>query len=754
MQMTSVFFEFASKVSKGARPVAGDEVNSVFSRPDLQNCLLLAMIPIVMSIINSSWLYTQIGWLDPWYNVGYFLHYDDPQFLNSYYKVARLSWIIPGFVTYDIFQAIVAGYILHMGCLVVSTLFFYLTVTQLFGPIIAFATAACFVIFVPFHGSGVWDYQNAPAGAYYIMAFYLLTLALTSKKTRTLLIGAGAAYAAAVHASTSFVNMAAVLAVHFLVMYRHQFAQLPSWRSILGTGLWFLSGAVILTTLLGVVNLAVGRDFLFFNVLLEFVISRVQDSRSQAQWWLPWSNQWYLQIPYLRYLSLIVAVFIGCTISVILAIARGRANAIALSLQAEYLFIGILWLIWQSLGHTALQPDYFAYPIYPVMFFAIAGIAANWQGTGSRSQNTILYYAFLAVIVLIALPFPFVSITLLEWTRPHVGFVLIALPLLVVGLFTSSKGRSAVILAAVFAFSAMNGFAAAATEHIMDLYRWRSPCSEGGSVTAELVESNIFLTRFVPHPENLFVWWNQTEVLRSSRGCKMAVAEFAASMTSFGLQYLAPPWKGMPGADELPATSITAITGANKIAVPTANYESVERLVAHYEQAGAPLEMEGHTIVRTSQFSFDLYVLGRRRVTSGAKTRLPLETLQAHPGSTLAEAGSEMVLTTSAQQWDYAANGSLRLPQRASGRATVRVRLEVEKGRLGIGVLARGSVSQFLAEQAADVTRGPVDVYLDLVDVANAGPIVFRSWSPNGVRVRARILLIETVLEDEAERKG
>lgn len=93
------------------------------------------------------------------------------------------------------------------------------------------------------------------------------------------------------------------------------------------------------------------------------------------------------------------------------------------------------------------------------------------------------------------------------------------------------------------------------------------------------------------------------------------------------------------------------------------------------------------------------------------------------------------------------------LPAQAAGPGAVRVRLQVEQGKLGIGVIARGNGSQMLAERAAGVTDAPIDFELDLADVANAGSIVLRSWSPNGISVRARILSIETLLKNASLRQ-
>src|SRR5215471_10630916 len=90
---------------------------ATFFQSEFGNCILLTVILLVMSIINTSWLYGRIGLLDTWVYVGYFFHYSDPTFGNWYYKVARLSWIIPGSIAYHIFQPSVANYLLHIGYL-------------------------------------------------------------------------------------------------------------------------------------------------------------------------------------------------------------------------------------------------------------------------------------------------------------------------------------------------------------------------------------------------------------------------------------------------------------------------------------------------------------------------------------------------------------------------------------------------------------------------------------------------------------
>ncbi len=603
---------FSSGATAAPSRIGGDESGAYLTaRSQFQSCLLLAAIPIALSAINSSWLYTPMSWLDPWYNVAYFLHYDDPAFLNSYYKSSRLSWIIPGFVAYKIFQPIVANYILHMGCLIVSVLFFYLTVVRLFGPAIAFATATCLAVFIPFHGSGGWDYQNAAGGAYYIAAFYFLTGALLSRNRQVLLVVSGAAYAAAIHAVVGFVNTVPILGAQFLVLCYHQFGKLPSWLTILLSSLWFLAGAIVLTVALGLVNVCFGRDFLFFWPLIELVFSFVHDSQNQARWWLPWSTVWFLDPgAFSHYTRLILAVLVACLASVVGAIVRRRFCFVALSLQVQYIFIVVLWIAWQTVGQTALQPEYFAYPIYPVMFFALAGLAATWK-PAVKGPAPFLFRALIAVVAAMSLS-GLIDATSLSWVGRHTFLALTASAVFSIGLFAVSMGRRILIAAAVLAFLASNEIGAAVSGGT-NLYAFHTLCNNAASGFAALIDADRFMTRYESDSQNVYIWWDKNEVLHDPKGCVFSLAGFSFSMASFGEQYLVSPWQegGMPGPEKFPSESISMITDSSKIAIATANPANVERIVARFGQEGVKLVVEGQMVIPVGDFAFDLYVLGR-----------------------------------------------------------------------------------------------------------------------------------------------
>jgi hypothetical protein len=296
----------------------------------------------------------------------------------------------------------------------------------------------------------------------------------------------------------------------------------------------------------------------------------------------------------------------------ILAMFRWRFDSIALSLQVQYIFVALLWLAWQSLGQTALQPDYFAYPIYPVMFFGLAGIAAAWPRSAGPSRATIGFYLFVALIVAIPLCVPFMGSTLPHLTELHVQMILVASALVVVGLFAIGSGRPALMAAAVLAFAAMNGFEAAAIGR-QNLYSFAPACTDRSGAYTALLDSDSFLNRFVSRSHNMYVWWNEDEVLKGEQQCSMGPSHFAPSLAALGLfAYLSPPWGGMPAADALPEASIATMTedSTRKIAIPTGDYANVEAIVTRYRLAGVKLAVEGKTIVRTPHFSFSLYVLG------------------------------------------------------------------------------------------------------------------------------------------------
>ena len=115
---------------------------------------------------------------------------------------------------------------------------------------------------------------------------------------------------------------------------------------------------------------------------------------------------------------------------------------------------------------------------------------------------------------------------------------------------------------------------------------------------------------------------------------------------------------------------------------------------------------------------------------------LPLTRLEIDPvnvNGSISRESDGLHVITSAARWSNSVRTWLQL--RASelhGAVTVRVRLRVEEGRVGVGISTVGDPSNWIRQ--APVYDGPEvqDVYLDLPDANDAGWLFIRNESGNG----------------------
>ena len=74
----------------------------------LASCSSLALIAF-----NTDWLLTPELWLDAWHYVGFFREYMNPDYSPEAYKLARLPWILAGYLTHSLLPPLQAAYVLH-----------------------------------------------------------------------------------------------------------------------------------------------------------------------------------------------------------------------------------------------------------------------------------------------------------------------------------------------------------------------------------------------------------------------------------------------------------------------------------------------------------------------------------------------------------------------------------------------------------------------------------------------------------------
>jgi hypothetical protein len=575
---------------------------------------ILCAVPLAMAAVNDNWLYTIAGWLDPWYNVAYFVHYNDRTFLNDYYKIARLSWIIPGYITYAIFSPLIANLILHLGTLILSTCALYLGLKRSLNSKAAFMAAAIMTVYFPFHGSGGWDYQTAPSGAYYLIAFALIAYAAQSPSRNLLLFLAGASLGAALHANILIVNLLPLIAAHFLTLVYARAKQPIDRRLVIFSAIVVMLGMVAITILMGAINYMIGRDFLFFSVLFKIVTSYVADAGHQKQWWLPWSSRWLTDPAMFSYLATPLVVFIVSAGTLIYATLRRRdICVVAASLVAQYIAAVVIWVFWQSIGQTALQPNYFAHPLILPMFCAIGGLTSLFQRSSQQSSLPLLMLLLIALLLAGPLSGNLRIFRMSERTDALLYLILFSTTGALLALLSPKFTTAALLLSALLFGLANYQISFATFQSIPSIrsnepYAYNERCKDNRQIFKALISANQFFSQFVNNVASIHMWWDRQEELRDQANCSRQLSTIAASMTSFGSKYLAPPWDGMPAIATLPEASLK-LDGESFIAIPTNNAALVDEMIARYKEAGTPLTLAGKTLIRARPSNFSLYLL-------------------------------------------------------------------------------------------------------------------------------------------------
>lgn len=347
--------------------------NFIIDRKAQRHIFLLIFIPITISFFYKDWFIGDVtaSWLDQWCNTGFFLHYADPTYLGcSFYKISRLSWIVPGFLAYKIFSPLIAALILHIGSIVLTGIFLYLTIATITSKSVAFLMAAFWDVYLPIQGSGGWDYQNLPSGVFYSMTLFFLTRAAFSLKPSLNIFISGACFAATLSSVIQFVNMFPILILWYSFLSQRK----QTWKENLIFFTYFSVGGILLTLSLCFINLLVGRQFLFFKPIIDLVIHMVKDPSMQKSWWQPWSSGW-LTHAIGTYLLFPAVVFLACLVYITYEFSRMRKGLTFGDIMVLQFFASsLLWGIWQSIGQTALQPSYFAYPLSIPMMMGLAGL--------------------------------------------------------------------------------------------------------------------------------------------------------------------------------------------------------------------------------------------------------------------------------------------------------------------------------------------------------------------------------------------
>lgn len=588
-----------------APPIRSAGIWSAIDSRALDLAILLA-IPLAQAVINKAWMFSPMPWLDPWYYFGYGLSYDDPSFLPTYYKVSRLPWILYEFISRRVFDPVSANWFIQISTLWIGIGSLYLAFSRLFGRMPAFFGAGLFALNCFGHASGGADYQNTLAGPLFALTLWL-TIRAAQEGGRALdIMLAGVAAALLVHTNVVFVNLTPPLVVGYVLIYRQKTGRIPP---VILTALFAVLGALLITGVLGLINLSFGRRFFFFESLLLMVTSFVSDSSNQKGWWNPWSNGWYWSA---RHLGPII----GATLVSILVLSSLSVQRRALSvidqnvawLAGSGLYAFLLWLGWQIAGHTALDFDYFAYPlVWPLTGVLLAALVRWVRFPDSAWTGLALKLVF---VVLGFVPWLFFD-SYFNRVYNYQNALFLAPALMLAGIAIAAvAGRWAVSIPFVLSpiiLALMVGVAHVGNFKI-------DACTADYAFIKTLDRAHRNLRTFgYPH-EKVLVWADTDEVVPLDASCipykvDLPMKRFNTALTSTGFGYLASPWDAENLADIKPQRLIEVIAANSLVVYATNREERVAQLVATLERLGGVVTPKAVTVFGAGQLRIKLHVM-------------------------------------------------------------------------------------------------------------------------------------------------
>lgn len=548
---------------------------------------VLMSVPCVFAIINSNWIYSIIGWLDSWYYVGYGLNYSDPQFLNDNYKISRLPWILIEFAVRQTFNPVVSSWILQLGCLLTTAAALYLALSRVFDRFPAFLGTLVFIANPFVYASGGADYQTSCSGAFYALTWLWLARTGEFGFSPARLFIAGALGAATIHSNILFINFVPLLLGYYIVAYKNSH---EAWPPLARSAGFAASGAILFTAALCLVNWAVGRSPFFFMPQFKIVSSYVADSSHEKYWWHSWSSGWFLTA---RYIWPFAAAYIVSLILLVTRIPKVvdiKSKRSLLMYVGAHVFACTLWIFWQTMGHTALDWSYFAYPLAFPLAGAVSGIAS--LAFPKRDQQDPSLLSKFGMATLFLAPFCLYQFGFQTINKPWSGLVsfiaiALALPLL-------SLSASRFMVWPSVALMSIGIFCSVERSKLFDrseLFVFDTCPYERLGATAIDEAHRILRSQAYPHAK-VTLWADQDEKIEVGHGCTgsfktMKLGEFEPSLVSTGFSYLQPYWEAKY-QNELQDQRLAAVANQGSlIAYVTNDPHRVTNLIRRFVHEGA-----------------------------------------------------------------------------------------------------------------------------------------------------------------------
>ena len=387
------------KIARKLIPLNIDyNTDSMFSRLDI-NIFILILVPIVFSLSNVDWIYGAPGMSDHWINYNFFQDFFHDQNINNGqfpYKFTRVSHLLYGYLIHKIFSPIPAYYFYFFSLFYLSTICFYVIISQLFNKHVAIITSIMLCCYTHFHGSISFEsmYQNYSCLAYFMASLMFAVLAAKKPQYKLYLFLSGIFYASAIHQLLYAVYLPSLILIYIGINYVNNKNSIPESLK------WFALGAITITIVFSAISyMAQGMTFFLLVQFLQSLL--VIDGQILQNKITPlWKTLWGAKSSWLVYLSAAVGML------AILAISLKK------KLNDKYYFtcfiliagfeVAFLIHLFQHAFEKVISmgADYRIYPILPLLFIAIATFYSFLsRNTQQASGNRLVAYALLVSIL-------------------------------------------------------------------------------------------------------------------------------------------------------------------------------------------------------------------------------------------------------------------------------------------------------------------------------------------------------------------
>ncbi len=724
--------------------------------PVIADVAILTGVVVAMVAIDSDWVFSWKNWIDTWMYVGYFQHYGSPDFLPGNKKIARLPWILLGYGVTKLTGPLVASYVLHAGLLLGGCLAFYRVALRLFGRSPAILTALVYLTTQTMHGAGGWDYHDTFTPLLYFLTYAALDAIAANGRLPLLRFGLfGALYALTVHTNLFTLLLAPALVIHFVFRRRMGDAAPLSTADFTRCVGAIAAGAVSLTAILGLINLAVGRQFFFFEILFArsaFLLSNPDQERS---WWLPWSNDWWagdLQTPLLE--AILVLAFVAVAIFIVQRTTKGTEGKpipLAIVVHVEFLISFVIFAFFQTIGHPVLQPDYMAFPLYLPMFLSLSGLIssalqANRESAGRLDAKPILLTTLAAAAAVLIVAEVSFRLTLnsdfFQWgprdwyNKPP---LLLLMASLAVGALIARLPSSRAIVRMATAVVAFIWLAAtmgeANAEWPGNPNRWASyepgnSCSWRRSIFSAVIDADKVLFPVAEAGHEVMVWYPSHELDGPSTACQQDPAQVGRPLYAMGYGGDLHYWDVDSATDMTPAFIDSLSPGRDDVALVTDDDRYVTAQLNQLKRRNPSWHQIGQYHLGQGAITYELHLLaGTTPLSTTLTFRAPVQ--HGAIETTLATGGLEISLPHDA--WSYAAQVIVNNPP-STLPGTIVLHLRVVSGTAAVGFLNPAG-SDFVTRQILLPTPGAVDVDIPVTSWTGVGALMLETAQSGGGKV-------------------